>query len=270
MNLKKITIWAIILYASLIAFLFFFQRNLQYAPMGQIKPIVDYNLEGFKEEKITTADKIKILAWYRAPKKDEKIILFFHGNAGNLGDRSEKLNEFSKHNSGVLAISYRGYFGSEGVATQAGLITDVEAAFKFLLDRGYTPQDIILYGESLGSGVATQLAAKFDFFAVILESPFSSVVGVAQRKYWFAPVGLLLKDKFDSGNIADKISAPVLIFHGTNDKIVPFAEGKKLFDAIKSQKKFIEMQGAGHLGFDDEFLVGEEREFLREMKGEKE
>lgn len=256
-RVRKTIILAIFGYVLLLAFLFFFQRNLQYSPMGRAeKPAAD-----FVEKKIITADGIKLLAWFKEPPLkplgNQKIVLYFHGNAGNLGGREYKFAALAKEGFGVLAISYRGYFGSEGKPSEAGLIKDGEAAFKFLLDQGYLPKDVILFGESLGSGVAVQLASKFDFFAVILESPFSSITSVAKTKYWFAPINLLLKDKFDSIQFAPKISSPVLIFHGTDDEIVNISEGKKLFEAIKAPKKFIEVQGAGHLQFPEEFLVKE-------------
>jgi fermentation-respiration switch protein FrsA (DUF1100 family) len=142
------------------------------------------------------------------------------------------------------------------------LINDARASFKFLLDKGYLPKDIILYGESLGSGVAVQLAAKFDVAGTVLEAPYSSIVAVAKQSYWFVPVSLILKDKFESIKFASQISTPVLIFHGTSDQIVPIAEGKKLYSSFKSKKKFIEVEGAGHLEFPNQFLIEQVRDFF--------
>lgn len=261
-NFKKLMLTAFFIYLTVLALLFIFQRNLQYIPSGYATKTLD----GFEEKKLTTADRIKILAWYKAPQDGEKIILYFHGNAGNISGRSARLEKFSQSGFGVLAISYRGYFGSQGKPSEKGLIRDGEAAFKFLLDQGYLPKDIILYGESLGSGVAVQLAARFDVAAVILESPFSSATSVAQGRYWFMPVGLLLKDKFNSIKFAPQISSPTLVLHGTADGVVPFNEGKKLFDLIGSPKRFIEVQGAGHLDFSADFLAQEIGNFLRKKE----
>lgn len=267
MNLRQTIIYALSIYLILIALLYAFQRRILFVPGGKITDVVFYNLEGFSDEDLVTSDGARILAWYRPAKKGEKIILFFHGNGGNLANRAPKLEEFSKHNFGVLAISYRGYPGSKGAKpTEVGLLKDGEAAFKFLLDRGYMPSDIILYGESIGSGVATQLSARFDFFAVILESPFASITSVAQKRYWFAPVNLMLKDRFDSENIAPKIASPVLFFHHSDDPIVPISDGKKLFDKVVSPKKFVEVEGRGHTNFDSEFLLTEIEKFLDEVK----
>lgn len=266
MNFKKFSLpsvktmlLAIVTYLSLIALLFFYQRELQYIPTGKAEKMP----EGFVAENLITDDGIKILSWFRKPQQGQKVILYLHGNHGNIGDRFEIVSAFADSGFGVLAISYRGYFGSEGKPSEAGLIKDSEAAVKFLLDLGYGLQDIILFGESLGSGVAVQLAAKSNFAAVVLESPFSSIVSVAKKVYWFAPVDLIIKDRFDSEKFAPQITSPVLIFHGTADKVVSFAEGKKLFNAIKSPKKFIEIQGAGHLGLSGEFLAEEIASFVK-------
>ena len=261
--IKKTVNSAIIIYLILLIFLFLFQRKLQYMPMGKMWEIASYNLEGFEEERLTTSDKIKIYAWYKPAKKGKKIILYFHGNAGNMGERAHKFSAFANQGFGVLAISYRGYYRSEGSPSEAGLMRDADAALQFLLQQNYQAENIILFGESLGSGVAVQMATKFNFAAIILESPYSSIAGVAQKKYWYAPVKLLLKDKFESIKFISKISEPVLIFHGTADKIVSYQEGKKLFDAANMPKKLITVEGAGHVDFTNEFLVEEMNNFLQ-------
>lgn len=265
-NFQKLLLLTAVGYVLILGLLFFFQRKLQYIPMGKVGPVSFYNLDDFAEEKITTEDGIKILSWYKPAKKNEKIILYFHGNAGNLGDRAHKFDSFAKNGFGVLAITYRGYSGSEGKPSEEGLMNDGRAAFKFLLDKGYSPQDIIVFGESLGSAVAVQLASKFDFYALILESPLASIADIAQKTYWFVPVNLLLKDKFESIKFAPKISSPTLIFHGTNDLVVAYSEGQKLFETIKSPKKFITVEGGGHLNFGDEFLLEEIKFFLSKNK----
>lgn len=227
-------------------------------PMGVAEKIPD----GFSEEILTDEDGLRFLTWHHPAPKDGKIILYFHGNAGNIGDRSVKFSSFADADYGVFAVSYRGYFGSEGKPSEDGLIKNAKAALKHLNKIGYDNSKIILFGESLGSGVAVQLAAaNSEFRAIILESPYSSIVSVGQSRYWFAPVSLLLKDHFNSISFAEKISSPVLIFHGTDDEVVKIEEGKKLFEVIKSPKKFIEVQGAGHLGFPDEFLISEIKKF---------
>jgi len=253
-----------LIYVLLLTFLFVFQRKLQYIPLGKIQNIATYHLDKFEEKILVADDSTKILFWYRVPEKGEKIILYFHGNAGNLGDRAFKFDVFSHSGFGVLAIAYRGYSGSEGKPSEDVLIKDAQMALQFLLTQGYQKKDIILFGESLGSGIATQLAAKHEVAAVVLESPFSSIISVAQKRYWFAPISLLLKDKFESIKFAPKILSPVLIIHGTSDGVVPYSEGQKLFAAVNSRKKFLTVEGAGHLKFGEYFLVLEMKKFLAE------
>ena len=255
---KKLILAATLIYLTLLAVMFIFQRQIQYHPTGKIEK----TLEGFEEKILITSDNKKILAWYKPAPEKGKLIIYFHGNAGNLGDRAHKFLAFSKSGFGVLAISYRGYFGSEGKPSEAGLISDGEAAINFALSQNYNLNDIIFFGESLGSGVAVQLATRFNPYAVILESPYSSIASVGQKTYWFVPVSLLLRDKFESVKFAPKISAPVLIFHGTADRVVPYFEGQELFAAINSRKDFITVKDAGHLDFTDEFLIAEMKKFL--------
>lgn len=268
LNLKKRMIAASTIYFIFLLFLFLFQRNIQYLPSGRIFDISNYSLVGFSQEILTTQDSIKILSWYKKPSLSEKkIILYFHGNAGNIADRAHKLSSFSKDGFGIMAISYRGYSGSEGSPTESGLICDAQAALEFLFNKGYKEEDIILFGESLGSAVAVQLATKYNFAALILESPFSSIVSVARKDYWFVPLNLLVKDKFESVKVVSRITSPILIIHGTNDKVVPYDEAQKLYKAINSKKKLITVDEAGHLDFRKEFLLKEVRVFLKGVFG---
>ncbi|MES2961146.1 MAG: alpha/beta fold hydrolase [Pseudomonadota bacterium] len=260
----KFMIPVILFYLSLLIFLFIFQRSLQYMPSGKIQKISSYLLEGFVEKILTTSDGTRILAWYKPAEKGKKTILYFQGNAGNLGDRAHKFSVFAQDGFGVLGIVYHGYPGSEGKTSEAALIDDAKTALEFLSQQNIEKENIILFGESLGSGIAVQLAAKEKFAAVTLESPFSSAVSVAQKRYWFVPVSLLLKDKLESIKFASEITSPTLIFHGTADQIVDYSEGKKLFDAINAPKKLITVEGAKHLDFKEEFLLEEMKKFLAE------
>lgn len=261
----------IVFYLTLVGFFFFFQRDIQYSPRGRVYEISRYDLPNFTEKTIIAEDDAKLLGWYSPPAPNQKIILYFHGKGGNLADRAHKFKSFAKNGFGVLAITYRGYPGSgSDQTTENGLLLDAKAALKFLLDLGYKSNDIIFFGESLGSGVALELAAMLPQstkpFSIVLESPFSSIASVAKNKYWFLPVDLILHDTFDSESFVKSISAPILILHGTNDKIVPYSEGQKLFAAINSQKKFVTVQNAGHLNFGDEFLIVEMIKFFNEIK----
>ena len=257
---NKYFLFAIGLYSILIIFLYFFQRNIQYLPFGKVLSAP----EGFEKINITTQDNVKLFAWYGATKKGGKVIIYFHGNAGNLGDRTNKYDALYRQGFGVLALSYRGYYGSEGKPSEKGLINDAEAAKKFLNDQGFDDRNIILYGESLGTGVAVQLASKYNFNGIFLESPYTSIYDIAKRTYWYAPVSLILKDRFESIKYIALIKSPIMIMHGTNDKIVPFEHGKKMFDTATSRKKFLELQNANHLEVDPEFFSLEIKNFFNQ------
>ena len=271
-KLKKSIYALLVFYFTLLTFFFLFQRNIEYSPRGKVYEISNYDLPNFRTESLVAADGAKLLAWYSSPSSiGQKIILHFHGKGGNLANRAHKLRSFAQNGFGVLAITYRGYPGSSAEKpTESGLLLDANAALKFLFDLGYKPSDIIFFGESLGSGVALKLAATLEKtsqpFAIVLESPFSSIASVAQKKYPFLPVNLILHDDFKSDIFVKKVYAPILIFHGTSDSIVPYEEGQKLFAAINSQKKFVTIQNAGHLNFGDDFLIIEMSKFFNEIK----
>ena len=171
---KKALVSFIIFYSTLVTFLYVFQRSIEYQPSGKLGATYNYSLDDFIEQDLIASDGVKIISWYRPAKSaDEDIILYFHGNGGNLGDRASKFRVFSREKFAMLAISYRGYPGSQGNPTEEGIMKDARAALEFVKKEGFNNKNIIFYGESLGSGVATRLASEFNPKAVILESPFS-------------------------------------------------------------------------------------------------
>ena len=144
-------------------------------------------------------------------------------------------------------ISWRGYAGSTGTATEAGLKYDAAAALRFLEVKGIEPGDLVYFGESLGSAVAVPLAAEKPPAAIVLDSPFTSAADVAQHAYWFVPTALLLKDKFNSIAHAKNVTSPVFVFHGDADTVVPQKFGRGLFNAFTSPKEFVDLPGLGHV-----------------------
>ena len=188
--------------------------------------------------KIKTKDNIDLLGWYHEKNlKKFKTLLFFHGNAGSLENRIHKLNRFDDMKINFLIIAWRGFSGNKGKPTEIGLYEDGQSAIRWLLEKGLKEEDIIIYGESLGTGVATHLAQSKNFAGVILETPFTSMVDAAKTFYPYIPVNLLLKDKFKNEDKIKNINSPILIMHGEADQIVPFAMGKKIFE-IANEPKF--------------------------------
>ena len=167
-----------------------------------------------------------------------KTILFFHGNAGKLNNRIYKLNELSNLDINYLIVAYRGFSGNDGSPSEEGLYEDSVASKNWLNDLGIDDKNIILYGESLGTAIAVDLASKNTFAGIILESPFTSMEKLAKKYYPYLPVTFLLKDKYNSEIKLKNISAPILIMHGKKDKIVPFKMGLEMFNKSKNPKYY--------------------------------
>ena len=175
------------------------------------------------------------------------VILYFHGNAQAVQARWERAKLFTEEGFGIFMLSYRGFGGSSGKPTEAGLMLDAQAAYDFLVSQGFTSSQMVYWGESLGSGVAVQLAARHEPAAMVLEAPFTSAADVARRSYWFLPVGLLMKDQFKSIDHIGNVKAPIFIFHGDSDVVVPFALGRSLFEAANEPKTLHPVEGGGHV-----------------------
>jgi fermentation-respiration switch protein FrsA (DUF1100 family) len=173
-------------------------------------------------------------------------VLFFHGNAGEIGDRAARLAAYRAAGLGALFLSYRGYGGSTGSPTEAGLLLDALAAYDWLAERGVAASDIMVVGESLGTGVAVQLAIRRKIGALALEAPFTSAADIAAKLYPWLPVKLLMKDRFDSLSRIREVHAPLLVIHGERDELIPLNAGKRLFAAANEPKEMIVVEGGSH------------------------
>ena len=235
-NLLKLFLTIFLIYFVILFFLFFYQRNLLYHP-NENNYSGDQLTVDIKEVKITTQDNIELLAWYHEKNlKDYKTILYFHGNAGSLENRIHKLNHFKNLDINFLIIAWRGFSGNEGKPSEKGLYEDGESAVKWLLNKGIEEKNIILYGESLGTGIATHISQNKNFAGVILETPFTSMADVAKTFYPYIPVSLVLKDKFENKKKMKNISSPILVMHGELDQIVPFRMGEKIYKIANTTK----------------------------------
>ncbi len=239
------------IYISLVAMTYFFQRNMMYFPSGYLS-ISKSNISGMNEIKITTNDNIVLTSWYLPAKNDKPTIISFHGNASTMEWQSTRLLPFANQGYGVLIASYRGYNGNDGKPSEQGLYDDARAHIKALNDLDVPNNKIILYGESLGSGVATQMAfEQGGFHTLILESPFTSTVDVAKNAYPYLPVSTLLKDRYENISKIKDVSVPLIIAHGQRDRLVPFDQGEKLFDAANNPKSFITIPEGAHANLGD-------------------
>lgn len=224
-----------------------FQRRLQYLPDTRHIPPREAGLAEVEELRLAASDGETIVAWHAPPRAGRPVLLYFHGNAGGLVDRVPRFRYFMAEGYGFLAIAYRGYAGSSGAPTQDGLMRDAEAAYAAARARGYAARSLVLVGESLGSGVATQLAARREAAALVLDSPFSSAADVAQMRYGFLPVRWLMLDQFRSDAAIRDVRMPVLIVHGDRDDVVPIALGRRLFELANEPKSFVLAPGGRHL-----------------------
>jgi hypothetical protein len=227
---------AIIAYIVVITFIYFYQRNLLYHPSenNYQNDKIQFNYE---EIFIKVDEKIKLKSWIiKKDLRQFKTLLIFHGNAGHLSNRIYKLNELNKLDVNILLVSWRGFSGNKGSPSEQNLYKDAEATIKWLNEQKIKNDQIILYGESLGSGVAIEMGKRNNFNSIILESPFTSIENSAKIYYPYLPVRLLLKDRYDSISKIKMIKTPILIMHGMKDDVVPFSMGKELFEKANKPK----------------------------------
>ena len=249
MALLKWLFFAVAIFGCVVVVAYAAQRSLQYHPDRTRVPPDAAGLFGAEEIELTTADGEKVIVWHVPPKGDRPVVLYFHGNGGSLAWRANRFRSFVADGTGLVALSYRGYGGSTGSPTEAGLIADAEAAYAFAAAR-YPVERIAVWGESLGTGVAVALAASHKIARLILETPFTSAADVGARIYWFLPVQFLMKDSFRSDARIGKVTVPVLILHGTADALIPFDHGEKLFALANEPKRFVRLEGGGHSDLD--------------------
>ncbi len=233
------------LYAGATATIYFAQRSLMYFPETIHTTPAQAGLPEAQEVSLTASDGVHITAWHVPPQDGKPVILYFHGNGGALRYRVDRFQKLVDDGIGLVALEYRGYGGSGGSPSEAGLIADAEAAYAFAAARYAVPQ-IVVWGKSLGSGVAVALAAEKPVGRVILEAPFTSAAAVGAERYWYMPVRLLMKDQFRSDERIGKVTAPLLILHGMHDQVVPFAMGERLFELANKPKHIVRFLDGGH------------------------
>jgi len=269
MNFYITSILALVFfYVLLLIIVFFFQGNLLYHPTtdNYLQNQVEREPAEIEKVKITTKDKINLIGWFYNRNLEEfKTILFFHGNAGSLENRTYKLNHFKNLNLNFLIIAWRGFSGNKGKPNEMGLYEDAKSAIKWLKAKGIKEKNIILYGESLGTGVVVEVAQNKNYAGVILESPFTSMVNMGKKYYPFFPVSILLRDKFESYKKINNIFVPVLIMHGKVDKIVPYDMGKKMYELANEPKFFYSQEYGDHMVEYDEKLILALKKFIQSL-----
>jgi hypothetical protein len=222
------------------------QRRLMYFPDRVRTLPAQVGLAAVEERELATPDGARVIAWYGRARPGQPTLLYFHGNAGSLAARVPRIERFMGEGWGIYMMTYRGYGGSTGSATEAANIADARLAYNALVSEGVKPSSIIVYGESLGSGVAVQLAAERQVGGVVLDAPYTSIVDVAVRAYPFLPVRLLLSDRYESSKYIARVQAPLLILHGELDAVIPVAMGRELFGLANEPKRLAIFPAGGH------------------------
>ena len=252
----------LVIYLILLTMIYVNQRKLLYLPSenNYLDDPIKFN---YTEFFIEVDKNVQIKSWLiEKDLKKYKTILFLHGNAGNLFNRSYKLNRFNELNLNVLIISWRGFSGNPGKPNETNLYADAKRAVKWLNDKGVASENIILYGESLGTGVAVEIGQTNEFNSIILESPYTSMEKAAKIYYPYLPVKLLLKDKYNSEKKIKNIKTPILIMHGKKDNIIPFYMGERLFKIANKPKKFLQVEEDDHMLTYNDNLLSEINKFI--------
>jgi hypothetical protein len=241
------------IYIALLVLLFVAQRSILYVPNTQPPSLAEAGAEGWMDEvEVRSADGLRLLAWYRRPPAaSSPVLVYFHGNAGHIGHRAERVRPYADAGFGVFLVEYRGYGGNPGRPTEQGLYTDARTAVDFLEQQGVAPARMVFYGESLGTAVAVQIAHERACAALVLEAPFTSVAAVAQGRYWMFPVRHLVLDKFDSLRKIGQLRCPLMVMHGEADGVIPIRYGRQLFDAAPEPKESKWFPTGTHTNFDE-------------------
>ncbi|MCH9808631.1 MAG: alpha/beta hydrolase [Alphaproteobacteria bacterium] len=222
-----------------------------YAPDPAYTTPSEIGLAGYSERILETADGEALVTWYAPPRRGQPTLLYIHGNAGTLADRMVRLAGYRAMGRGVLIMSYRGYSGSTGRPSEKDNVADAMFAYDTLMSWGIDAEDLLVYGESIGTGIAVQVAASRPVAGIILDAPYTSIVDVAERCYPFLPARLLMRDRYETLKHLDKVTAPLLVIHGEQDSIIPVEMGRKVAEHAPGEAHIATFPEAGHTDHGD-------------------
>lgn len=214
-----------------------------------------------EEHVLTSSDGEKVIVWHAPAKPGRSVVLYFHGNGDSLAGLVGRFKAITADGTGLVALSYRGYAGSSGAPSEQGLLLDAAAAYAFTSAR-YAAERIIVWGFSLGTGVAVAAASEHPVGKLILEAPYTSAVDVAASLYRFVPVRLLMRDPFRSDERVARVTVPLLVMHGTDDLVISIVFGERLFALAHEPKQFVRFAGGGHDNLDSFGAIETVRHFI--------
>lgn len=265
--LKWLIALALIGYLVGLAALFFMQRSFLF-PIPQ-KTRTTPDAAGFPEAEehfLATADGERVIVWHVPAKPGHPVILYFPGNGDFLAGAVSRFRAMTSDGTGLVALSYRGYAGSSGAPSEQGLLLDAAAAYAFTSSR-YSSDQIVVWGFSLGTGVAVALVAGQPVGKLILEAPYTSTADVAALRFPLAPIRWLMRDQFHSDDRIALVTTPLLIMHGVRDRTVPIALGIRLFSLAHEPKQFVKFPEGGHDNLDNYGAIETARDFIHASKG---
>jgi fermentation-respiration switch protein FrsA (DUF1100 family) len=250
------------LYVIVLAAMYFGQRSLMYQPDATRVDPGTLGLGSVKERILAMPDGTQLIAWTAPASTGKPTIFYLHGNAGNLASRAEQVRRFRGEGWGVFFLSYRGYGGSSGAPSEKKLVGDALAVFDILVKEGVPATDIVLFGESLGTGVATQVAAQRPAHALILDAPYTSMARLAGDIYPWLPIDRFILDRYETLSVIGLVKMPILVLHGLLDHLVPVAMGKAVFAAAPEPKQLKLFPKGTHVDLFDNGALDTMRAFL--------
>jgi pimeloyl-ACP methyl ester carboxylesterase len=262
--LKWLLVAVAVGYGGFVVLLFIFQRTMMY-PVPQTTRTAPA-AAGFPQAQeivLDTEDGEKVIAWHVPPQGGKPVVIFFHGNGEVLAWREPRFRRLTADGTGLIALSFRGYGGSTGSPTEAGLLHDGAAAYRFAAAH-YPPERIVPWGYSLGSGVAVAVAAEHPVGKLILEAPYTSMADIAAAMFPFVPVRWLVRDQFRSDERIAKIKVPVLVMHGDKDSVIAMSFGEKLFALVQGRKRLVRFPLGTHVDLDDHGAIDAVHAFVAE------
>src|SRR4051812_23998771 len=249
-------------YLGAIVVFYFAQRAFMFpVPQTVRTPPQQAGFPQAEEHLLDTADGEKVIVWHVPAKPGHPVVLYFHGNGDFLAGFFGRFHDLLADGTGVVALSFRGYAGSSGHPSEQGLLRDAAAAYAFTRER-YGADRIVVWGFSLGTGVAVALAAEQPVGRLILEAPYTSTADLAASLFWFMPVRLVMRDQFRSDHRIAGVKVPLLVMHGTNDRAIPIVFGERLFALAREPKKLVRFSGGGHENLGNFGAIETARQFI--------
>ena len=252
-------------YALLCGYAAIFERRITFRANPHPVTPAEFSLTEVEHQTLATADGERLVVWRRAAATGRPTILYFQGNGDTLGYRAERMRQFGAQGWGVFMLAWRGFSGSTGEPTEANAVADARLAYATLRAEGIEAGDIVIYGESLGTNIATVVALTQEARALILEAPFTSMVDAWRQFAPFLPVGLMMRDRFDTLDVIGGLRRPLLVIHGERDRMVGHHLGRRLFEAAPAPKRHVGLPEAGHTDLYAHGAIDAVRRFLDDV-----